>query len=100
MPKNVARVGDVKEGDDPNTKAPEPVSFVTADARFALEGVADHVLIPVPMEVKPVPPLATGSAVPLYEIAKVPEVVIGEPVMLKNAGTLAPTEVTVPVFVV
>jgi hypothetical protein len=40
--------------------------------------------------------LAIGSAVPEYVIAKVPEVVMGDPVIDKNAGTLAATEVTVP----
>ena len=44
-----------------------------------------------------VPPLATGSAVPEKAMASVPVVVIGEPVTLKNAGTLAATLVTVPV---
>ena len=44
----------------------------------------------------PVPPLATGSAVPEYAIANVPEVVMGLPVTDKNVGTVAATEVTVP----
>jgi hypothetical protein len=43
-----------------------------------------------------VPPLATGSAVPEYAIASVPAAVIGEPVTLRNAGTVAATLVTVP----
>jgi len=42
------------------TKAPEPVSPVTAAAKFALEGVAKNVATPVPKLVMPVPPLATG----------------------------------------
>lgn len=45
----------------------------------------------------PVPPLAIGKAVPEYVMAKVPELVIGEPVIDKNDGTVAATEVTVPV---
>ena len=44
----------------------------------------------------PVPPLATGSAVPDSEIASVPEVVIGEPVTDRNDGTVAATLVTEP----
>jgi hypothetical protein len=47
--------------------------------------------------VAPVPPLATGSAVPEREIASVPELVIGLPVTDRKAGTVAATEVTVPV---
>jgi hypothetical protein len=44
----------------------------------------------------PVPPLATGNAVPEYVIANVPEVVIGEPEILKMLGTVAATLVTDP----
>jgi hypothetical protein len=44
----------------------------------------------------PVPPLATGSAVPDSEIASVPDVVIGEPVTDRNDGTVAATLVTEP----
>ena len=46
--------------------------------------------------VRLVPPLVTGNAVPERVIAKVPEVVIGLPATLKNAGTVAATLVTVP----
>lgn len=45
----VAMVGDV-----PNTAAPEPVSSVTADARFALEGVPRKVPTPVPRSAEPI----------------------------------------------
>jgi hypothetical protein len=46
--------------------------------------------------VTPVPPLATGSALPDNDIANVPLVVIGEPEIDKNDGTVAATLVTVP----
>ena len=46
--------------------------------------------------VRLVPPLATGSAVPEYVIANVPDVVIGLPAILKMLGTVAATLVTVP----
>jgi hypothetical protein len=46
--------------------------------------------------VVPVPPLRTGSAVPDKVIARVPEVVIGEPATLRKAGTVAATLVTDP----
>ena len=53
---------------------------------------------PLPVDVvAPVPPFATGSAVPDRESANVPEVTIGLPETLKNAGTVIATEVTVPV---
>jgi hypothetical protein len=52
-----------------NTKDPEPVSSVTAAARFALDGVPKNVATPAPKEVKPVPPLATGR-VPDTWVAK------------------------------
>ena len=39
----------------PNTSAPDPVSFVTAAARFADVGVARNVATPVPRPLTPVP---------------------------------------------
>lgn len=62
------------------------------------EGLVASTTLPDPVEVvAPVPPLATGKAVPDKLIAKVPELVIGLPATLKNAGTEAATLVTVPV---
>lgn len=52
----MTRVGDVA-----NTRAPEPVSSVTAEARLADDGVPRNVATPEPSEVIPVPPLATGN---------------------------------------
>ena len=43
------------------------------------------------------PPLTSGSAVPDNETANVPLVVTGDPVTLKNVGTVMATLVTVPV---
>ena len=65
----------VKVGVVPNTSAPEPVSSVTAAARLALDGVPRKVATPVPREVMPVPPLATGS-VPVTPVVR------GSPVTL------------------
>jgi hypothetical protein len=56
----VARVGEV-----PKTNAPLPVSPVTADARFALEGVARKVATPEP---KPLTPVLTGRPVQLVSV--------------------------------
>jgi hypothetical protein len=47
-------------------------------------------------DVNPVPPLVVGNAVPDKLIAKVPLVVMGEPVIDKNEGTVAATLVTDP----
>lgn len=57
----VPSAGVTSVGEVANTKAPEPVSSVTAAARFALEGVPSHVATPAPKDVMPVPPLATAS---------------------------------------
>ena len=65
----VPSAGVTKVGLVANTKAPEPVSSVTAAARFALDGVPKKVATPAPKEVKPVPPLATGR-VPDTWVAK------------------------------
>jgi hypothetical protein len=60
-------------------------------------GLVERTVLPEPVEVvTPVPPLATGKAVPDKPIANVPLVVTGEPVTDKNAGTVAATDVTVP----
>jgi hypothetical protein len=53
----------------PKTNAPEPVSSVTAEAKFAEDGVPKNVATPAPSEVIPVPPLATGS-VPVTPVAR------------------------------
>ena len=78
-----------------NTSEPLPVSSVTEDARLAEDGVPRKVAMPLPRLVIPVPPLATGSAVPLYVIARVPAPVIGLPEIDKTLGTVAATLVTV-----
>lgn len=55
--------------------------------------------LPLTMPVRvtaPVPPFATGSAVPEYEMAIVPLLVTGESATDKNVGTDTPTLVTVP----
>jgi hypothetical protein len=60
-------------------------------------GLVERTVLPDPVEVvTPVPPLATGKAVPDKLNANVPLVVTGEPATDKNAGTVAATDVTVP----
>jgi hypothetical protein len=48
-------------GEVANTKLPDPVSLVTAAAKFAEVGVPRKVATPVPKDVIPVPPLATDN---------------------------------------
>ena len=62
-----------------NTRAPVPVSFVTAASKFALEGVPKKVAMPVPKDVMPVPPLATGR-VPVTPVVR------GRPVALVSVA--------------
>jgi hypothetical protein len=75
-----------------NVVAVEPVPPL-ATGRVPVTFVARFTNV---VAVEPVPPLAIGSAVPEYEISKVPEVVIGLPEIDKKVGTDAATEVTVP----
>jgi hypothetical protein len=58
----VFSVGVASVGEVPNTNDPVPVSSVTAAARLAELGVPRKVATPVPNEVIPVPPEATGKA--------------------------------------
>lgn len=80
----------------PNTSTPVPVSSVMAAARLADDGVPSQVATLAPNDVMPVPPLATGSAVPERVTAKVPVVVTGLPVTLRKDGTDIATLVTDP----
>ena len=56
----VPMFGVVRAGEVANTSAPDPVSSVIALARFALDGVAKKVAIPVP---RPDTPVEIGSPV-------------------------------------
>ena len=72
-------------------------SLIWAITGVVMVGEPDSTTFVVPVEVvTPVPPLATGSAVPLYVIARVPLVVIGLPDTDSRLGILAATLVTVP----
>jgi hypothetical protein len=88
----VPSAGVVSDGDVANTKAPEPVSFVTAAAKLALDGVAKNVATPVP---RPLTPVAMGRPVTL---------VISPLVGVPSAGVVSDGDVaratTVPVPVV
>lgn len=58
---------DVNLGLVANTRGPNPVSSVTADARFADDGVAKNVATPVP---RPLTPVLIGSPVALVSVAE------------------------------
>lgn len=61
----VPRIGATKVGPEAKTKAPIPVSSVTALAKFALLGVARNVAIPVP---RPLTPVLIGKPVQLVKV--------------------------------
>ena len=89
----VPNTGVVKLGLVAKTNAPEPVSSVTAAARFALEGVARNVAMPDP---KPLIPVLTGKPVQLVSVpdAGVPKAGV------TNVGLVARTMLPVPVLAV
>lgn len=91
-------VGVVNVGEVPKTNAPEPVSLVTAAAKFALDGVARNVAMPVP---SPLTPVEIGSPVALVSVPD--EGVPSAPLNVTNAPaepTLTPSAVRTPVPVV
>jgi hypothetical protein len=61
----VPRFGVVRVGEVPNTKAPVPVSSVTAEMRLAEDGVPRKVATPVP---RPETPVLIGRPVPLVKV--------------------------------
>ena len=86
----VPRAGVTKVGEVANTKAPVPVSSVTAVRRLADEGVAKKVATPEP---KPEMPVATGKPVALVRVA-----LDGVPSAgVTSVGLVANTKAPVPV---
>ena len=82
--------GVVRVGDVANTKSPEPVSSVTADAKLADEGVAKKVATPV---AKPDTPVEIGRPV---QLVRVPE--DGVPnAGVTSVGEVANTNAPLPV---
>jgi hypothetical protein len=87
---------DVRELTLPVTESEVPV----ADPNTGVVNVGDvcNTTLPDPVAVvDPVPPLTIGNAVPDNVTANVPDVVIGEPEIERNEGTVNATLVTVPV---
>ena len=86
----VPKAGEVSDGEFAKTKAPDPVSSVIAEAKFALEGVAKKVATPVP---SPLTPLEMGKFVPLDKT-----IAVGVPSAgLISVGLVDPTNDPVPV---
>ena len=77
------------------TLAMLPVPVVPVDTKFVPSDTST--VFAAPAAVRPVPPFRIGSAEPDKPIASVPEVVIGDPEIERNAGTDAATDVTDPV---
>jgi hypothetical protein len=86
----VPRAGVTKVGLLANTKAPDPVSSVTADAKFADDGVPKNVATPVP---KPLTPVEIGNPV---AFVKVPEAGVPK-AGVTNVGLFDRTTEPVPV---
>mgnify|MGYP003704582195 CR=1 FL=1 len=91
MPFQITEV--VNVGDVPNTFTPVPVLSVSAEAKFALEGVARKVATPVP---SPLTPLEIGNPVQFVSVplAGVPSAGV------TNVGEVARTTDPVPVTAV
>jgi hypothetical protein len=64
----IPKIGVTNVGDVANTKDPEPVSSLTADAKLALVGVAKNVATPVP---SPDTPVEIGKPVAFVNVALV-----------------------------
>jgi hypothetical protein len=88
----VPKAGVTSVGLVANTKEPEPVSSVTAAAKFALDGVPRNVATPAPKDVMPVPPFATGR-VPVTLVVKLVKVVELVPVPPLAIGKMPDTSV-------
>jgi hypothetical protein len=83
--------GVTKVGDVANTSEPEPVSSVTAEAKFADDGVPRNVATPVP---RPLTPVEIGK--PVHEL-NVPE--LGVPKTgVTSVGDVFKTTLPVPVL--
>ena len=85
------RIGVTSVGDVANTKAPLPVSFVTAAAKLADEGVAKNVATPV---AKPLTPVEIGRPVPLVSVTDWGVPKIGVTSVGDVPNTLAPVPVS------
>jgi hypothetical protein len=89
----VPKTGVTRVGLVANTKEPEPVSSVIAEAKLALDGVAKRVATPVP---KPLTPVEIGKPVALVKVALVGVPRIG----VTSVGEFDNTTLVVPVLVV
>jgi hypothetical protein len=89
----VPRAGVTKVGLLANTKAPDPVSSVTADAKLADDGVPKNVAIPAP---NPLTPVEIGSPVALVNVADVGVPKTGVTSVGEFDNTLLPEPVLVP----
>jgi hypothetical protein len=93
----VPSAGVTSVGLSANTRAPVPVSPVTAAAKFALDGVAKNVATPVP---KPETPVEIGNPVALVNVAEngVPNTGVTNVGLLDNTLLPEPVLVTLTTF--
>jgi hypothetical protein len=99
-------VSETPESVPPKVSEPDVVTVPVSVRPFTVPVPATEFTVPAPIPdravacvVPPVPPLATGSAVPERVTANVPDPVIGEPATDRNEGTDIATDVTVPLFI-
>jgi len=92
----VPRAGVTRVGLLANTKAPDPVSSVIAEAKLALEGVAKRVATPVP---KPLTPVEIGRPVAFVSTAElgVPRAGVTSVGEFDNTTLPVPVELVTPV---
>jgi hypothetical protein len=92
----VPRAGVTKVGLVANTKAPLPVSSVTAEAKLADDGVPKKVAIPVP---KPLTPVDIGNPVAFVKVpeAGVPNAGVTNVGEFDNTTEPVPVELVTPV---
>ena len=92
----VPKTGVTRVGDVANTNEPEPVSSVIAEAKFALDGVANRVATPVP---RPLTPVEIGRPVAFVKTAAlgVPRAGVTSVGEFDNTTFVVPVEVVTPV---
>ncbi len=92
----IPREGVVNEGEVAKTKAPDPVSSITADAKLALDGLPNKVDTPVP---KPATPVDIGSPVAFVSVADdgVPNAGVIKVGLLDKTKLPVPVELVTPV---
>jgi hypothetical protein len=85
-------VGEVERTTDPNEPVVVVVIGIVGVVHTFIVALDTRICPDVPMVIRPVPPEVVGIAVPEYVTAKVPVVVIGDPVTVNAEGTVIATD--------